>query len=108
MSDTFFSPLLRRSVVVAVSINCVMVLTGTMANLVRSWHWLSWIARGIATPPGLFLRYFLRPNAQSVASYAVTAVIGICCSVIFYTLVAWGVFWLLARRRPAKTPDHAA
>ncbi len=85
-----------------------MTLAGTLASLVRPLRWLSWIARAIATPPGLVLRLVIRPNGQSVISYAVAAVEGLLGAVIFYTLLAWFALWLYARWSSAKVSSEAA
>jgi hypothetical protein len=99
---------MRRAIFLSACINCLMALTGTISNLARSLHWLAWISNAIATPPGLVLRFVIRPTAHSVASFALAAVEGLAGSVIFYTLVAWCALWLYARWRNAKTPADAA
>lgn len=108
MSEILSSTNFRRAIFLSASINCLMALTGTISNMARSLNWLGWIARGIATPPGLVLRLVIRPTGQSVVSFAVAAVEGLIGSFVFYTLVAWGALWLYARLRNPKAPQEDA
>ena len=108
MSEPLSSPTLRRAVFLSACINCLMALTGAISNLARPLNWMGWIARGIATPPGLVLRFVVRPTGNSVVSFAVAAFEGLIGSFVFYTLVAWGALWLYARRRSAKTQQQDA
>jgi hypothetical protein len=108
MSEILSSPNLRRAIFISACINCLMALTGTIANLAHSLNWMGWIARVIATPPGLVLRFVVHPIGLSVASFAVAAFEGLMGSVVFYTLVAWGALWLYARLRSPKTPQQDA
>ncbi len=85
-----------------------MTLTGTVASLVKPLRWLSWVARAIATPPGLVLRFMIRPNGQSVVSYALAAVEGLLGSVVFYALLAWFGLWLYARWKGGKVSSEPA
>jgi hypothetical protein len=106
MSEILSSPDLRRSLFISACINCLMALTGTISNLARSLNWLGWIARGIATPPGLVMRFVFHPTGHSVASFAVAVLEGLVGSFVFYTLVAWGALRLFARQRGSKAPQQ--
>jgi hypothetical protein len=106
MSEILSSPMLRRAIFLSACINSVMALTGTLSNLARSLHWMGWISNAIAVPPGLILRFVIRPTGHSVASFAIAAFEGLVGSVIFYTLAAWGAFWLYARLRNSKTAQQ--
>jgi len=104
MSNTLSSQRLRQSAFISVAINCVMVLAGTVSSMVKPLHWLGWISRAIATPPGLILRYVIRPNSHSVVSFAIAAFAGIFGSLIIYGLLAWGALWLAARGSGPNPP----
>jgi hypothetical protein len=108
MSETDSYQRLRQSAFITVSINCVMVLAGTISSMVKPLHWLWWVARAIATPPGLILRFVIRPNGSSVVSFAVAAFAGVFGSLVIYGLLAYAALWLFDRRQSAKTTSNAA
>jgi hypothetical protein len=108
MSESLSSTNFRRAIFLSACINCLMALTGTLSNLAQSLNWLGWIARGIATPPGLMLRFVIHPTGHSVVSFALAAFEGLAGSFVFYTLVAWGALWLYARQRSPKAPQQDA
>jgi hypothetical protein len=108
MSEILSSPNLRRAFFISACINCLMALTGTISNLAHPLNWMGWIAKAIATPPGLVLRFLIRPTGHSVVSFALAVFEGLVGSFVFYTLVAWGALWLYARRRSPKTPQQDA
>jgi len=108
MSDMVASPTLRKAIFISVAMNCVMAVAGAVASFVRPLRWMGWVARAIATPPGLLLRFVIRPQGNSIASYAIAATEGLVGAIVFYIPVAWGVLRLIAKIQNAKAPQPPA
>jgi hypothetical protein len=98
MSMKFSGSLLFRAIGLSLGLNSIMMVTGVLADGVKSLSWLGWISTVIAAPPGLIVRLVMHLGGQSVQVYVAEAIGAFLCSIIFYTVFAWLALLLIARR----------
>ncbi|HEX4321385.1 MAG TPA: hypothetical protein VHZ52_10815 [Acidobacteriaceae bacterium] len=75
-----------------------MILPGTVGELVKPLSWLMKVSGVTAAPQGFLIRLVVQPKPQSMASVMAAMVEGLLGSFVFYTIAAWIVLWLMARR----------
>jgi hypothetical protein len=97
--------MLFRAISISVFLNCLMVVSGTIADLLKSLSGLAMVSSIIATPPGILLRLIMPLNGHSVGTFVAGAIAALAFSFVFYTLVAWTILWLLATRRSSQSAN---
>jgi len=99
---------LFTALAISSSINCCMILFGTLADFNTHLSGLAWISRLLGTPPGLLLGWLIHPRSHSIAAVIMASVEGLIGSIAFYTLVAWIILRILAFGRSSKSEDGQA
>jgi hypothetical protein len=99
MTTNFRKSLLFRTLLISVSLNALMILMGTVGDLVKPLSWLAKLSGMIAAPPGFLIRLLIQPKLHSVAAIVAAMIEGLFGSIIFYTVAAWIVLRLLTLRR---------
>jgi hypothetical protein len=96
--------LLKRSFILSIMIVCILMLTALLGKAFKPLSFLTWVADAIAWPPGLITNLVVHTNANSVASFAISAAVGLMITIVFYTVVAWIFlrFWPVLRSRSNK------
>jgi hypothetical protein len=102
MTSNFRASLLFKAIVISVNLNALMILLGTIGNVVKGLSILAKISNLIAAPIGFLLGWLIHPTGHSLAGIVIAALEGMIASFAFYTLVAWIVLRFAANRVSKK------
>ena len=108
MASKLRDNLLYTALAISCSLNCCIIVFGTLGDLSTHMSVLAKVARALATPPGFLFGWLIQPKVQSISAIIIASVEGLIGSIAFYTLVAWVILWLLARRHSSKSGDGQA
>ena len=97
--------MLFRAISISVFLNCLMVVSGTIADLLKPLSGLAVVSSIIATPPGILLRWIMPLNSHSVGTVVTGAIVALAFSFVFYTLIAGMILWLWAYRRSSQSAN---
>ena len=103
MSTKFRHSLLFKAFLISMGLNSLMILSGTLADLVKPLALLGKLSSVIAALPGFVLRLVIQPKLHSVSGIIMAMVEGLLGSIVFYTVVAWIVLRLGALGRPKNS-----
>jgi hypothetical protein len=102
-TSNFRNSLLFKAIVISTNLNALMILLGVVGNAAKPLSILAKISNGIAAPTGFLLGWLIHPRTNSLTAIAFAAFEGLIASIALYTLVAWIVLRLVARRKSSHS-----
>jgi hypothetical protein len=102
MTGLFQNRLLFRAISISVTLNFLMIVSGTIADFLGPHSKIAIVTGIIATPPGFLFRLLVPQYNSSVGIIAVRAFGALVFSFLFYTAIAWGVMRLWVYLRSSR------